>query len=132
MSSNSPSPSESPNRSSNINLSLPSPIITRRTRTSSTSARALENPVEKGMIKIFCRSKGHGFITPHSGGDDIFVHISDIEGEYVPMPGDEVKYRLCIIPPKYEKHQAVHCQIINFCATKHKKWEDQYYESGNK
>lgn len=48
------------------------------------------------------------------------------------MPGDEVKYRLCIIPPKYEKHQAVHCQIINFCETKHKKWEDQYYESGQK
>lgn len=109
--------------------------------------------MEKGLIKIFCRSKGHGFITPHNGGDDIFVHISEyankqqywnitqllfinfcysIEGEYVPMPGDEVKYRLCIIPPKYEKHQAVHCQIINFCETKHKKWEDQYYESGNK
>lgn len=46
------------------------------------SARALENPVEKGLIKIFCRSKGHGFITPHNGGDDIFVHIS----EYAPTP----------------------------------------------
>uniref|UniRef100_A0A7G3ADT2 Conserved oligomeric Golgi complex subunit 6 n=1 Tax=Lutzomyia longipalpis TaxID=7200 RepID=A0A7G3ADT2_LUTLO len=86
---------------------------TKRTRTASTSARALENPVERGTIKSFCRSKGHGFVTPQSGGEDIFVHISDIEGEYVPLPGDEVSYRLCFIPPKYEKTQAIHVNITN-------------------
>lgn len=52
------------------------------------------------------------------------ILLYSIEGEYVPMPGDEVKYRLCIIPPKYEKHQAVHVQIIHFSEEKHKKWED--------
>lgn len=40
------------------------------------------------------------------------------------MPDDEVKYRLCIIPPKYEKYQAVHVQIIHFSEEKHKKWEE--------
>lgn len=41
------------------------------------------------------------------------------------MTGDEVKYRLCIIPPKCEKYQAVCVQIIHFCEVKHKRWEDQ-------
>ncbi|XP_055910994.1 cold shock domain-containing protein CG9705 [Eupeodes corollae] len=119
------SSSHSPNHPG-ASLQLPSPIITKRTRTASTSARALENPVETGIVKSFSRSKGHGFLTPHSGGEDIFVHISDIEGEYVPQPGDEVKYRLCAIPPKYEKHQAVHCQIINLTPEVHHKWIEPF------
>lgn len=132
---------DSPNKGSSINarsnsspnptLQLPSPIITKRTRTASTSARALENPVETGIVKSFSRAKGHGFIAPHSGGEDLFVHISDIEGEYVPMHGDEVKYRLCAIPPKYEKHQAIHVQIINLTPEKHTKWEESGSDGGH-
>lgn len=126
------SPDNSPNRSiHNSQLQLPSPIITRRTRTASTSARALANPIETGIVKSFSRGKGHGFIAPHTGGEDLFVHISDIEGEYVPMPGDEVRFRLCIVPPKNEKHQAVHCEIINFCPKKHKRWEEPCTEEGH-
>ncbi|KAL9904336.1 cold shock domain-containing protein CG9705 [Glossina fuscipes] len=117
------STSNSPNSSA---LQLPSPIITRRTRTASTSARALENPIVTGIVKSFSRTKGHGFITPTAGGEDLFCHISDIEGEYVPMPGDEVKYRLCAIPPKNEKFQAVHVKIINFSPEVHRRWEDSY------
>ncbi|KAK6637998.1 hypothetical protein RUM44_008422 [Polyplax serrata] len=103
-------------------LTLPSPIITRRTRTNSTSARALENPLEKGKVKMFCREKGHGFIKSDRTGEDIFVHISDIEGEYVPLSGDEVEYRLCPIPPKYEKTQAVHVNIVHLTPEVHVKW----------
>lgn len=105
-------------------LQLPSPIITRRTRTASTSDRAMRNPIEEGKVKAFSRSKGHGFITPASGGDDLFVHISDIEGEYVPLPGDEVSYRLCSIPPKFEKVQAIHVHITHLTPEKHSKWEE--------
>lgn len=106
-------------------LQLPSPIITRRTRTASTSDRAMRNPIEEGKVKSFCRSKGHGFITPVSGDVDIFVHISDIEGEYVPLPGDEVSYRLCTIPPKFEKVQAIHVHITHLTPEKHSRWEER-------
>nr|XP_048691160.1 cold shock domain-containing protein C2 isoform X1 [Caretta caretta]XP_048691162.1 cold shock domain-containing protein C2 isoform X1 [Caretta caretta]XP_048691164.1 cold shock domain-containing protein C2 isoform X1 [Caretta caretta]XP_048691168.1 cold shock domain-containing protein C2 isoform X1 [Caretta caretta] len=59
---------------------LPSPLPTKRTRTYSATARASAGPVFKGVCKQFSRSQGHGFITPENGTEDIFVHVSDIEG----------------------------------------------------
>lgn len=52
----------------------------------------------------------------------ILVH--SIEGEYVPLPGDEVIYRLCPIPPKFEKNQAVHVRIVHLTPEKHLKWDE--------
>ncbi|KPP68855.1 calcium-regulated heat stable protein 1-like [Scleropages formosus] len=102
---------------------IPSPLPTRRTRTCSATARAAEGPAFTGVCKCFSRSKGHGFITPSDGGSDIFVHISDIEGEYVPVEGDEVTYKLCSIPPKHEKVQAVEVTITHLASgTKHETW----------
>lgn len=37
----------------------------------------MENPLVTGVVKFFSRTKGHGFITPKSGGDEIFCHISE-------------------------------------------------------
>ncbi|XP_060758458.1 calcium-regulated heat-stable protein 1 isoform X2 [Neoarius graeffei] len=102
---------------------IPSPLPTRRNRTISATARAAEGPVFTGVCKCFSRSKGHGFITPSEGGADIFVHISDIEGEYVPVEGDEVSYKICSIPPKNEKIQAVEVTITHLASgTKHETW----------
>lgn len=102
---------------------IPSPLPTRRNRTISQTTLASQGPLFNGVCKSFSRSKGHGFITPADGGSDIFVHISDIEGEYVPMEGDEVSYKMCPIPPKNMAMQAVEVTITHLKpGTKHETW----------
>lgn len=46
----------------------------------------------KGRLKSWNDDKGFGFITPDSGGADVFTHISVVRGDRRPLPGDEVLY----------------------------------------
>ncbi|CAJ1080631.1 cold shock domain-containing protein C2a [Xyrichtys novacula] len=55
---------------------------------------------------------------------------SAIEGEYVPMEGDEVTYKVCPIPPKNQKIQAVDVMITHLNpGTKHETWSGQIISS---
>jgi len=109
---------------------VPSPVVTRRLRTISASHRAAEGPLHSGTCTFFSRSSGHGFIKPKSGGESdelIFMHVSDINSDYIPLPGDLLNYKLCKIPPNNIKCQAVEVEIVNLTdesASQHKKWSD--------
>lgn len=35
--------------------------------------------MQEGTVKFFNESKGFGFITPHNGTEDIFVHVSGLQ-----------------------------------------------------
>jgi CspA family cold shock protein len=50
----------------------------------------------RGTVKFFNDAKGFGFITPQSGGADVFVHVSAIERAGLPglNEGDEVEFEL--------------------------------------
>jgi CspA family cold shock protein len=49
--------------------------------------------LEKGTVKWFNERKGYGFITPDSGGDDLFIHHSNLaEGTRSLKEGQAVEY----------------------------------------
>ena len=105
---------------------FPDRIITRRNRTTSMSER-IESEIREGTVRFFCRSKGHGFIDPDGDGDSnpLFVHITDIDGEFVPRKGDRVKFRMCPMPPRFDRFQAVHAVIKDFTPEVHHKWSEK-------
>ena len=64
------------------------------------------------LSKIYNKRKIILHFPPQSPEEDLFMHISDIEGEFVPRRGDRVSFRKCPLPPKFEKCQAVHVHIL--------------------
>ena len=51
---------------------------------------------KQGTVKWFNNAKGYGFITPSEGGQDLFVHMSNIvmEGYKTLAENKEVDYKV--------------------------------------
>jgi cold shock protein len=47
-----------------------------------------------GTVKFFNDDKGFGFITPESGGQDVFVHVSALQGSGSLREGDKVSFEV--------------------------------------
>lgn len=51
-----------------------------------------------GTVKRFNKIKGYGFITPDSGGNEVFVHFSEVQtaGYKELIEGQRVSYELSV------------------------------------
>jgi CspA family cold shock protein len=69
-----------------------------------------------GRISRFFEQRGFGFITPDSGGADIFVHISAAtrDGEQLDSlrEGDRVSYEVGNSPRQPDKPMAVRVKLL--------------------
>lgn len=48
--------------------------------------------MQEGTVKFFNDTKGFGFITPSTGGQDVFVHVSGLMDEI--RENDKVSYEV--------------------------------------
>ena len=58
--------------------------------------------VPTGTVKFFNSAKGYGFIAPDEGGNDVFVHVSELErsGIHSLNDGDKVSFETKMDPKK--------------------------------
>ena len=54
-----------------------------------------------------------------------------IQDAFVPLAGDRVNFKLCPIPPKFMKYQAVEVHLENPDINKHKTWSEHFDAEGN-
>jgi len=63
----------------------------------------------KGTITRWLDDRGFGFIKPEEGGDDVFLHFSEIEDSYLINEGVEVEFE---VRDTYKGLRAVNAKIL--------------------
>lgn len=69
-----------------------------------------------GTVKFFNAAKGYGFITPEGGGNDVFVHVSELERSSINTlnDGDRVSFDTKMDPQKGEADRGEHQEDLSF------------------
>lgn len=62
-------------------------------RVLSNTPPCVQGEVQAGTVTYFCRSRGHGFLRDDRG-EEHFVHVSDVESDFVPLKGDKVRWEI--------------------------------------
>lgn len=70
-------------------LEQPPPRVTAKPK---IAKRKEEVGRQSGTVKWFNPSRNYGFIAPDDGGDDVFVHISSVEGKQPLRDGQRVTF----------------------------------------
>lgn len=65
-----------------------------------------------GTVKWFNPDKGFGFITPDEGGDDVFVHFSEIQGTGFKSLDEGARVEYEVRPGRDGKQQAANVRAI--------------------
>jgi CspA family cold shock protein len=66
-----------------------------------------------GKVKWFNDAKGYGFITPDSGGEDLFAHFSAINSSGFKTLKEGQKVSFDITDGNKGKKQASNIQVVN-------------------
>lgn len=67
--------------------------------------------MKTGIVKIWQKERGYGYITPDDGGEDVFVHFNgiDMDGFKSLNQGEKVTYQLV---QGYKNYQAAQVQPV--------------------
>ena len=63
----------------------------------------------KGTITRWLDIRGYGFIKPEEGGEDVFLHHSEVEDVYLIKEGKEVEFQ---IQDTYRGPKAINAKIL--------------------
>ena len=58
---------------------------------------------QTGIVKFFNKTKGFGFITPDTGGNDVFVHVTAVERSGLPGLDEGMRVSFETEPDKHGK-----------------------------
>jgi len=68
--------------------------------------------METGIVKFWKTGKGFGFVTPDVGGEDLFVHVSQVRQRVELEQGDRVRYERAPNPAKVGKFVATMVELV--------------------
>jgi CspA family cold shock protein len=68
---------------------------------------------QTGTVKFFNQEKGFGFISPETGGKDVFVHITAVQRSGIPQLDQGMRVSFEVQPDKRGRGpQAVELQLV--------------------